>query len=439
MSNRTLLQNTFGQLVSAIKPEKLIDEQCRLSGNILSVLEASYDLSRYKKIHLLGSGKAVVPMATAVQNLLKGRLAHTLIVGAYPLDMTLDNSDYIQSSHPLPSPQSIQAAAALQEAMRAMDREDLFIYLLSGGNSALVELPEEGISLAEFQDATSLMLHGGMPIDAINCVRKHLSKVKGGKLAELTEAQGIVLVLSDVIGDDLHAIGSAPLYCDTTTFGDAVAQLKRYALFEKMPHSVQSYLTEGEQGRRSETPKTPQKHIDHHILGSNMMVLQKAATLLHEAGIETKIIAEPLQGDVAAVAQKLLELAREPVTKSRCYLLGGEATVVVKGEGKGGRNQHLCLSLLTLLEGDTDITFLSAATDGVDGNSQAAGALIDLHSRANAQVNHLDLKHYLETFDSNTFFAKSGELLIPGPTHNNLLDIVMMLIEPKPTQGENNG
>ncbi|MCJ7765977.1 MAG: DUF4147 domain-containing protein [Thiovulaceae bacterium] len=439
MSNRTLLQNTFEQLIAAITPEKLIDEQCRLSGNILTVLGRSYDLSRYKKIYLLGSGKAVVPMAIAVQNLLKVRLAHTLIVGAYPLNVTLDNSEYIQSTHPLPSTWSVQAATAIQEAMGAMEREDLFIYLLSGGNSALVELPEEGITLAEFQDATSLMLHGGMPIDAINCVRKHLSKVKGGKLAELTEAQGIVLVLSDVIGDDLHAIGSAPLYCDTTTFGDAVAQLKHFALFEKMPQSVRNHLQEGEQGRRSETPKRAQQHIDHHILGSNTMVLQKAATLLREAGIETTIIAKPLQGDVAAVAQELLELAREPLIQTRCYLLGGEATVVVSGEGKGGRNQHLCLSLLDLLEGDTDITFLSAATDGIDGNSQAAGALIDLHSRVNVQVSHLEPKHYLETFDSNTFFAKSGELLVPGPTHNNLLDIVMMLIEPKPTKGEFNG
>lgn len=439
MSNRTLLQNTFEQLISVIKPEKLIEEQCRLNGDILTVRESSYDLSRYKKIYLLGSGKAVVPMAKAVQNLLKGRLAHTLIVGAYPLNETLDNSYYIQSTHPLPSPKSVQAAAALQEALRAMEREDLFIYLLSGGNSALVELPEEEITLAEFQDATSLMLHGGMPIDAVNCVRKHLSRVKGGKLAELTEAQGIVLVLSDVIGDDLHAIGSAPLYCDTTTFGDAVAQLKRYALFAKMPQSVRNHLAEGEQGRRSETPKSAQKHIDHHLLGSNTMVLQKAAALLREAGIETKIIAEPLQGDVAGVAQGLLALAREPLMQTCCYLLGGEATVVVSGEGKGGRNQHLCLSLLDLLEGDTDITFLSAATDGIDGNSQAAGALIDLHSRVNAQVSHLDPKHYLETFDANTFFARSGELLVPGPTHNNLLDIVMMLIEPKPTQGENDG
>lgn len=436
MSNRTLLQNTFNQLLAAIAPEKLIEEQCRFDGGVLTVLDTAYDLSRYKKIYLLGSGKAAVPMAKAVQRLLKGRLAHTLIVGAYPLNEVLERSDYIQSSHPIPSPQSLQAAAALLEAMRALEKEDLFIYLLSGGSSALVELPEAGITLAEFQDATSLMLRGGMPIDAINCVRKHLSRVKGGKLAKLTKAHGIVLVLSDVIGDDLHAIGSAPLYCDTTTFRDAVAQLTRFGLFEQMPQSIRSYLKEGEEGGHRETPKRAQKHIDHHILGSNTIVLQKAAALLREKGVETSIIKRPLQGDVAVVAQELLALAREPLAQSRCYLLGGETTVVVNKEGKGGRNQHLCLTLLDLLEGDTDITFLSAATDGVDGNSQAAGALIDLHSFTNAQVNHLEPKHYLEAFDSNTFFAKSGELLTPGPTHNNLLDIVMMLIEPKPTQGE---
>lgn len=439
MSNKTLLRSVFDQLITEISPQRLIEEQCGLKGDILRVADTSYDLSRYNNIYLLGSGKAVLPMTQAIQRLLKERIFYTLIVGAYPLNEEIEKTEYIRSTHPLPSSKSLSAAAALKEALLSFDGDDLFIYLLSGGNSALVELPEEEISLEEFQEATSLMLHGGMPIDAINCVRKHLSAVKGGKLAALTKAEGVVLVLSDVIGDDLYTIGSAPLYYDTTSYKDAIEQLEAHSLFEKMPSSVQRFLIEGEEGLHDETPKEEHKHIHHHILGSNRIVLQKAQMLLQGCGVEASIIEKPIQGDVSDIAQEMLALAYTPLQKRHCYILGGEATVVVKGKGSGGRNQHLCLSLLQLLKGDIDITFLSAATDGIDGNSKAAGALIDLHSCANAQLKHLNIEHYLESFDSNSFFTRSDELLVPGPTHNNLLDIVMMLIEPRAEQGEGNG
>ncbi|MEA1920234.1 MAG: DUF4147 domain-containing protein [Campylobacterota bacterium] len=431
MSNKTLLHTTFNTLIEDITPQKLIAQQCYLDNDTLHIQETAYDLKAYKNIYLFGSGKAVVPMAEAVHELLKDRIHSTLIVGAYESDIKLDECNYIQSTHPLPSQNSLIAATALQNAMLTCKEDDLFIYLLSGGNSALVELPEIGISLEEFQEATSLMLRGGMPIEAINCVRKHISAVKGGKLAALSKAQGLVLVLSDVIADDLHAIGSAPLYFDSTTFREALSQLKTYGLLEKMPQSIQSFLGEGHEGKHPETPKEASKNISHHILGSNTIVLEKADALLKKEGIETTLIKEPLEGYASDLAKSFLDLITSHQAQKHCYLFGGEATVKVSGEGKGGRNQHLCLSLLNLLDGECDVTFLSAATDGVDGNSKAAGALIDLHSRVNALAHRIDPQHYLETFDSNTFFSKTGELLITGPTHNNLLDIVMILIEPQ--------
>jgi glycerate-2-kinase len=283
------------------------------------------------------------------------------------------------------------------------------------------------------------MLKGAMPIEKINSVRKHISQVKGGKLANCTRAQGIVLVLSDVIGDDLHAIGSAPLYCDTTTFKDAKASLEEYGLFETMPQNIQNVIEEGQKGLRAETPKTPHKHIDHYILGSNTLVLQKAQKLLSASGVDATVIEKPIEGDTQKLAEELLAFATTHQEGRHCYIFGGESTVLVQGEGKGGRNQHLCLSVLKQLEGKTDITFLSAATDGIDGNSDAAGAVIDIHSPVDARSHNIDVQHYLDTFDSNSFFAQTGELLVPGPTHNNLLDIVMMLIEPKPIVGETNG
>ncbi len=439
MANKILLKETFTKLLTQITPEKLIKQQCKFNGKLLTIKETSYDLSKYKNIYLLGSGKAVVLMAKAVHKILKGKITQTLIIGPYKYDEKLENCTYIQSTHPLPSEKSIKAAMALRDMIKSFNEEDLFIYLLSGGTSALVELPEANITLREFQDATSLMLQGGMPIETMNSVRKHLSQVKGGKLAKLTQAEGIVLVLSDVVGDDLHAIGSAPLYFDSTTFGDAILGLKAYSLFEKMPQSIQTFLEEGKNAKQDETPKKQKENIHHHLLGSNALVLQKAKNLFQKAGVSATIINKPLQGNVTELAKQLIKLTTSTQTKTHCYLLGGEPTVVVTGNGKGGRNQHLCLSFLSLLDDKNDVTFLSAATDGIDGNSNAAGAIIDSSSRAYAQAHKINLQRYLENFDSNTFFAKTGELIITGPTNNNLLDIIMILIEPKPIQGENYG
>jgi glycerate 2-kinase len=439
MSNKTLLRKTFNTVLKEVKPQNLIKQQCRLKDNVLTISGQSYDLGTYKNIYLLGSGKAVVPMATQIQKLLKEKISNALIIGAYNSDIKLDNGIYFKSSHPVPTHKSLQAGRALQDTLASFDEDDLFIYLLSGGNSSLVELPEEPISLAEFQEATSLMLKGAMPIEKINSVRKHISQLKGGKLGSKTKAHGIVLVLSDVIGDDLHAIGSAPLYCDTTTFEEAKRSLEEYGLFEKMPLNIQNVLEEGIKGLRDETPKTPHKHIDHYILGTNTLVLEKAQKFLLDSGVESTIIKEPVEGNTEELAERFLEFAAAHQQSRHCYIFGGESTVLVRGEGKGGRNQHLCLSVLQQLEGETDVTFLSAATDGIDGNSDAAGAVIDIHSPVDAKAHNIDVQHYLDTFDSNSFFELTGETLVPGPTHNNLLDIVMILIEPKPTEGETDG
>jgi len=439
MSNKTLLRNTFDELLKEITPQSLIAQQVRLKGDTLRISNTDYDLSRYKKIYLLGSGKAVIPMAKEVHGLLSSYITQTLIIGAYDCNEKFDDCLYFKSTHPLPSSKSVQAAKSLQTIMSQCDEDDLFIYLLSGGSSAMIELPEETISLKEFQETTALMLRGGMPIEKMNSVRKHISQVKGGKLANHTKAEGIVLVLSDVIGDDLHVIGSAPLYYDTSSFEDSVSALKEYGLFKKIPSSVRNFLKEGEQGLHEETPKAAHQHIHHYILGSNSLVLEKAHEILRKKGVEASVIEKPYNGDVNELAEEFIQFAKRHQGREHCYVFGGESTVLVDGEGKGGRNQHLCLSILGHLDGKIDLTFLSAATDGVDGNSDAAGALIDLHSPANAISHNLEVEYYLDTFDSNSFFDQTGELLIPGPTHNNLLDIVMMLIKPKPTLGDIDG
>lgn len=430
MSNKTVLREGFMQLLSKIKPERLIADQCRLRGNSLTIGEQHYALDNYDKIYLLGSGKAVIPMAKAMQEILHGLICDTTLVGPYPLDDTLENTSYTESSHPIPTEKSMHAAQSLRNKLESLFENDLFIYLLSGGNSALVELPESDITLDDFQKATSIMLQGGIPIESMNCVRKHLSQIKGGKLGSYTKAKGIILVLSDVVGDDLHTIGSAPFYYDTTTYDDAISILESSGLFEKMPLKVQQFLSAGAQGHYPETPKVPHPNISHHIIGSNRLVLSRMSDILHKSDIDTKIIQEPFNKNVGELAKDLFVFAQKHQDKRHAYLFGGESTVIVTGNGKGGRNQHLCLRFLALLDGTIDVTFLSAATDGIDGNSDAAGALIDMHSPYNVSIQHVDPLHYLDTFDSNAFFRKTGELITTGPTHNNLLDIVIMLIEP---------
>lgn len=438
MSNKTLLNSMFHELIKEITPRNLIAESCKLEGKKLIILDKTYDLDDYNNIYLLGSGKAVIPMAQEIEKLLNPFIKKTLLIGPYDAHGIYDQDIYIQSTHPLPSQMSVDAANALQEMLQIMQKDDLFIYLLSGGNSALVELPEDHITLNEFQEATKLMLHSGMPIEKMNSVRKHLSRVKGGKLAQKTNAKGIVLVLSDVIGDDLHAIGSAPFYCDQTSFKEAEEALKHYRIYEKMPKVIQTFLKEGKEGIQNETPKIPCDHIDHHVVGSNAIVRKKAQQLLQREGIATTIIEEPLEGDTNELAKELIKFSLDHQETTHAYIFGGEPTVVVRGEGKGGRNQHLCLKVLTLCDGSCDITFMSAATDGVDGNSNAAGAVVDMHSHIYAKEHNIDPQHYLACFDSNGFFSKTGEVLITGPTHNNLLDIVIILIESNPTKRERN-
>ncbi len=434
MGTKMRLKHAFDALLERIRPQELIRRVCVREGSLLHVNAMTYDLDAYERVVLLGSGKAVVPMAEAVRELLGDKIVQSVLVGAYESDGLPEGIRYLQSTHPLPSEKSIEAAQILIDTLTSCGEKDLYIYLLSGGNSALVELPEAGISLEAYQEATRRMLHGGMPIEAINTVRKHLSRVKGGKLAQCTDATGLVLVLCDVLGEDLSSIGSAPFYPDATTFADAIAVLNAYGLFESLDVSIRNHLIEGAALRREETMKYAKANVAHVIIGSNAIVQDTMAELLEADGFSVTRLPRPLQDDVAHVAAQFADLAAQAYHAGMGLTLvgGGEVTVQVAGEGRGGRNQHLALSLLCKMPQDVEYVFLSAATDGIDGNSDAAGALIDTHSRIDAMDRRLDPEHYLQTYDSNTFFSRSGDLLKPGPTHNNLLDVVVLCIQSKP-------
>ena len=426
MSKKEMIKDVFNSLLKEIHPKKLIKNQCKFESNILYINNEKIVIPENKKIYLLGSGKAVLPMAEAINEIMGEKIEKQLLVGAYENSYKNVNQEYIKSTHPLPSKNSILAAKKLKELFFSLKEDDIVIYLLSGGNSALVELPQDGISLEEFQEATDIMIKGAMPIEAINCVRKHISKVKGGRLASYTKAKTYVLTLSDVIGDDLEAIGSGPLYCDKTTFTDAVNYLNSYKLFSSIPQSIKKYLESGILKKVEDTPKKEAKNVKHFILGSNKILLEKAKELLLEKDIDAKLSNELISGDVSFVNKKLLEFVKD---KNGCFIFGGEATVKVKGSGKGGRNQHLVLSFLKNFPKNKNMVFLSAASDGVDGNSDASGAIIDNETLKTISKLNLNIDKYLNSFDSNSFFKQSTDLLIPGPTHNNMLDIVIIYID----------
>jgi glycerate-2-kinase len=423
MPNKKLLYETFYELIKEITPQTLINKQCSLKDGVLNIQNSKFFLANYKNIYLFGSGKAVLPMAEALQDLLKNKIKKTLLVGAYKNSYDLKNTVYIKSSHPLPTHTSLKAAKKLKEELDNLKSDDFFIYLLSGGSSSLLELPQIGITLEEFQEITKVMLKGAMPIEKINCVRKHLSQIKGGKLVKNVNAKGIVLVLSDVLGDNLHDIGSAPLYFDTTTYKDAITYLKEYDIFTKIPLNIQKFLINKSKNEIIEKKK---QKFQHFILGSNKIVLEKAKEILSK-NIGTTIIKEPIKNEVDSEAKKLLDFARTHKNTRHCYLFGGECTVKVKISGKGGRNQHLVLGFLDKYDASFKVTFLSGATDGIDGQSDSAGACIDKNSKAKARL--LDTEKYLKTFNSNIYFNKTDELLKIGATHNNLLDIVMMILD----------
>jgi glycerate-2-kinase len=430
MQIKDSLKNSFLNVLENIEPSKLIENKCEFSENTIIINNEEIKLPKDKNIHLFGSGKAVLSMAKTIYSKLEGKIEKSVLVGAYENEQEFKNLRYIQSSHPIPTQKSVHAAETLKENLEALNEDDFFIYLLSGGNSALVELPVETISLEDFQETTDLMLKGSMPIEAMNCIRKHLSQVKGGRLSSNCKAKGIVLVLSDVISNNIEAIGSAPLYFDSTSFEDAINYLKEYKLFEEIPLKVKEYLLEGLEQKIADTPKEENKNISHYLVGSNELLLEDIKKELEKNSIEASILDKKIEENVDDVITYLLEFIKDK--EEGCFIFGGEALVkVTKENAKGGRNQHLVLSFLDNYPKDKNITFLSAASDGIDGNSLSAGAIIDKNCLKNSKDLNLDIKKYLEDFNSNIFLEKIGSLINSGPSHNNMLDVLIVHIEKK--------
>lgn len=423
MSSSDIAKKIFSDALEASLPKNFILDYCKLNANILSIGEDEYDLDTYKNIYVFGSGKASYSMALEIEKLLDKRIYKGLVVSP-KVDNKLKYIQVSEGSHPYPDEKSFNSAKSLVQMMQECQSDDLYIYLLSGGSSALIELPIEPISLEDFQDATQIMLHNALEVQEINVVRKHISKIKGGRLAEICKARGVVLVVSDIIDNDLYSIGSAPLYLDKSTFSEAKNILEAKDIFYIMPQSVREILEKGLSGLVEETPKTENQNVKHYILASNSLALDAAYKSAITQGLSTKVVNATMQGDVKSMVQIFLKTLNK--SDEKCILFGGECTVKVEGNGQGGRNQHaVALMLQEICERDLDICFLSASTDGVDGNSDAAGGVVDKESCQ--KISKDEMQRYVKNFDSQNLLKEIDGLVMTGPSGTNVIDIAIII------------
>ena len=373
--------------------------------------------SKYARIFVVGFGKAADSMAKKVS--LFTRIDGGIIVIPSGTKSVLKNKKFktLYAGHPIPNKQSVQAANQIVEFLKKREPDEFIIFLISGGGSALLSLPD-GISLNDKKIVTSMLLKSGANIQEINCVRKHLSKIKGGKLVENLSCDAVSFVMSDVIGDDLSAIASAPTYFDSTTFKDAYEILTKYNLKKNTPQSVLKRLKLGIHKKIPETPKFLK--IKNYIIATNNDCLNAMKERAQKLGYTVKMV-QSISGNVAVVSKKLLKSF--PIKQHSCLIFGGETTVKVVGNGRGGRNQELVLYLLNEIQkSEKNVVIASCGTDGKDGNTDASGAIIE---SPNNQFR--DIQKFLKNNNSYNFFKKYKGLIFTGPTHTNLMDIGILL------------
>lgn len=433
---RKIAEEIFLAGVESVLPDKLIQSQVKASDGILQIAEKTFPLSRFRHIFVLAAGKAAAMMAKEMENILGDKITDGHVITKYGHSAELKLLTLTEAGHPIPDAQGTKGTQRMLEIARKANVNDLVICLISGGASALMADFPEGATLNDLKQTNELLVNYGAEITEINTVRKHLSSVKGGQLAKaIYPATTVSLILSDVIGDKLDVIASGPTVGDSSTFADAMEVIEKYSLQNALPSSMLRYLREGVKSAISETPKPDDlvfQNVHNCIIGSNRIALEHAAKKANKRGFETHIITDSLQGNYTAVADFILTTIdmyykNHPETPI-CLLFGGEPTVKVSGNGLGGRNQHLALYVANQIGKRQNITILCAGTDGTDGPTEAAGAVIDGKTVSSALANNIHPEEYLSNSDSYHFFQRVGGHIITGNTRTNVMDMVVVLI-----------
>lgn len=450
------LKEIFFEGVKRVNPYEMMIQKVHLNGSTLMInsnpVEPSQplDLNQFDTIFVIGAGKATAKMALAIEHILGDFLTEGVISVKYGHTEPLKRIKTIEAGHPIPDDNSVHAARMISALAKKANERTLVVNLISGGGSALLVYPFKyesnhktiELTLSEKKEMTKILLECGANINEINCIRKHLSMIKGGRLAQLVyPAVTINFILSDVIGDRLDTIASGPTNPDPTTFADMENIIQKYDLIDRIPEKVMTILKLGLNGLIPETPKSNDsifQNVSSHMIGTNYMALQACEQKAKSYGYHTVILSSQIVGESREAAKLMCGIAKDIKYKGLlqqtpcCLIAGGETTVTIKGKGKGGRNQEFALSFLSEIENDPasaqGIYLLSASTDGNDGPTDAAGAFASLDVLHESYQKHLSINEYLKNNDAYRFFDQIGYLFKTGPTNTNVCDIQLILI-----------
>ena len=437
INSKKIAEQIFLAGVESVLPDRLISGVMFLKDNCLKIGHLSFSLGAIENIYVIGAGKASAMMGAEVEKILTDRITEGHIVVKYGYSCKLKYITVTEAGHPVPDSNGFRATVEILKIAESATCDDLVISLLSGGGSALLPDISEGRSPEDMIKVNDLLINSGASISEVNAVRKHLSVIKGGQLARVVYPATLVnLILSDVPGNPLDVIASGPTVPDPTTFRQAMNVLETYGLSETVPRCIVNFLKEGVAGKRPETPKLgdPAFNKTFNILvGTNRVALEAAKCKALEFNINAVIIDDQLQGDTFTIADYIVETSvkfknEKEEVKPVCLLFGGETTVKVTGKGAGGRNQHLALMSAILLKDKSGITILSAGTDGNDGSTDVAGAVVDSDTIPEALSKNIVPEKYLTRFDSYHFFKKAGGHIITGPTMTNVMDLIVVII-----------
>lgn len=437
---RSDAREIFRRALEAVDPYVAVKAHLSRDGDLLRVGGRTYDLRKIQRVLVVGAGKASGRMALAVEEILCDRLSAGLVNVKYGHTDALSMVRLREAGHPLPDQAGLEGAREILDLVKTAGKDDIVLCLISGGGSSLLPLPCPGISLSAKQETTQVLLACGATIHEINAVRKHISLIKGGGLARAAApAQVISLILSDVIGDDLDVIASGPTVPDTSTFAAALEVLKRYGVVDRVPGPVLLYLEAGARGDAPETPKPGDPaftNVANVIVASNAIAVETVAREAAARGYRPLVLSSFVQGEAREVGRVFAAIAREiyasgrPIERPACIVAGGETTVTLRGNGAGGRSQELALAAAIDMDGLDEAVLLAAGTDGTDGPTDAAGAIVDGNTLSRARRAGLSARSYLANNDSYHFFETLGGLVMTGPTRTNVMDLVIILAGP---------
>ncbi len=426
--------------LKAVDPKRAVENFLKLEDGCLKLEPGniSYDLADVGEIYVVGGGKAGGAMSEAVENILGDRIKKGNVnvlkgtEGNYQLDIITLNG----AAHPVPDLDGVKGVKRMLDTVEKASEDDIVIVLISGGGSALMPYPAEGISLNDLQETTSLLLMSGATINELNSVRKHLSGFKGGKLAESCFPSTVIsLILSDVVGDPIDTIASGPTAPDNSFFRDAHNVMINRKVWEPAPQEVKNRILMGLDGGISETPKPGDEifeKVSNNVIANNAIAAEAACKAADMLGYNSFVLSTFVEGEAKEVGTVFAGIAREvefknrPVKKPGAVIIGGESTVRVSGEGVGGRNMELALSASQKIPGAALIACL--ATDGIDGPTDSAGAIIDDYTLSRAEKKGLDVGVFLENNDSYSFFRALEDFIFTGPTGTNVNDLAVIMV-----------